>query len=470
MNGTTREKRFCRAVLFGEAPDAPETPNAGELAGEPRAHAGAEAAAAAVAQADADLPERDRAAAEAVRALFRRELAAPPFDRAKLLKALHARASAATASPAPFSIVERPRVRAWRIAAVAALLAVAVGVAWVLLCSPDGTDFATKPPVPPPGPRLAAERLPDGRWRYGEAATLTPREGSRVQARDDGVMDLRAGRAELVSDGHARARVEVLAALDGNVRVSVLGPSRSGLRVLPGGRGLAFSVYEGARASVVFLTPLVKWPPTFAGRDEDGIVFVEDQARERGSRCALWPDVTAALPPVTPGDVYLRLANGSIVRGRVTARTEESVQVLGARTPVPEAGPGTDPAPGAETPETFLAREVAAWTPAETPRGRDTYARWLDECAAAQLLDARRAWLVYLSELDVGRAHERTPAEFLATQRPLPETDLRLARRGDAPVLQLVPRDPEFGPGWELNERGEVTRIAPDEAVKGQEF
>lgn len=467
MNGSTREKRFCRAVLFGEAPDAPETPNAGEPAGEPRAHAGAEAAAA---QADADLAKRDRAAAEAVRALFRRELAAPPFDRAKLLKAMQERAAAAPASPAPFSIVERPRARVWSFAAVAALLAVAAGVAWVLLRSPDGTDFATQPPepAPPPGPRLVAERLPDGRWRYGEAATLTPRDGTRVQASDDGVMDLRAGRAELVCDGQARARVEVLAALDGNVRVSLLGPSRSGLRVLPGGRGLAFSVYEGARNSVLVM-PRAKWPPeVLVGRDVDGIVFLD--SAPKGFRLALWPDVTAALPPATPGDVYLRLANGSIVRGRVTARTEESVQVLGARTPVPEAGPGTDPAPGAEMPETFLAREVAAWTPAETPRGRDTYARWLDECASAQLLDARRAWLLYLTEADAGLEHERQPAEFLASQRPLPETPLRLARRGDEPVLQLVPQDPDLGPGWEMNTRGEVTRIAPDAPVKGQEF
>lgn len=425
MNETTRENRFCRAVLFGEAPDA-------------------------------DLSERDRAAAETVRALFRRDLAAPPFDRAKLLKALRTRADAAPGSPAPFSIMERPRARVWRIATVAALLALAVGVAWVLMHSPAATNLHVNP-----GGRRDAQRLPDGRWRCGDVATLKPLGSAQVATNSDGVMVLREGRAELTCDGKAGERVEVLKTLDG-VRVAVQGPSRTGLRVREGGRWLGISVYEGARESVT-LTPDQKPLQFSVGQNMDAEVFATSSKFEM--RITIWPDVTAKLPPVNGGDIYLRLVNGSVVRGRLVWSTGEALRMLGTRAPV-TGGAETRP----DVPESILARELVAWTPAETPRGRDTYARWFDECASAQLLDARRAWLVYLTEADAGLEHERQPAEFLASQRPLPETTLRVSRRGDEPVLRLIPQDAELGPGWEMNMRGEVSRIVPDAPVKGQEF
>jgi hypothetical protein len=266
-------------------------------------------------------------------------------------------------------------------------------------------------------------------------------------------MLLKSGRAELVTEGRLAAPVEIVSALDDMLRLSVAGPSRCALRVLPGGKGLALSAYDGAPEAVA-LRRMDDSAAFAAGRNVDGLLFPADPNLEKKrAPFVLWPDVTAALPPVTDGEVLLQLTNGRVLRGRVTAQTAQSVQLFGTWAGTSLTGLASGPA---KVPESILAAEVAAWTPAETPRGRDTYARWLDERLPKQLEEAKRNWFVILS---AAPNPDFYPYELISAEHLLPEVEYRVQRRGQERLFQIVPLDKDLGPGWEMDERGLPARI-----------
>jgi len=380
-----------------------------------------------------------QAAARRTLALLRGELAPPTFDRARLRKALQPSWRAArTWTP-------------WRWTAAAALLVCALlfAVRWATNPVQVAVIPGTEELFAPVDPGRTVKQA-DGSWRVRGMTVVRDAAATPVTVRDDGLLILRGGRAQLVTEGAPAAPTEIVSALEDSMRLAVTGPSLCALRELPGGNGVGLSGYAGAARSVL-LRRVDGSDEIAVGKDMDALLLARrlDQAAPRAS-CIFWPDVSAQLPPVNEGEVLVRLVNDRVLRGYIRTATREGVQIQGQN----ETNLGRT-----SLPESILREEVSAWVPAETPRGRDVYARWLDELAPSHLHAAQRNWFWYLVEAEQGRQHAVNPNQFVRAELWLPEIDYRIERRGEEQFFQMVPSSPELGLGWELDESGKFWRI-----------
>jgi hypothetical protein len=360
-------------------------------------------------------------------------------QRRKAAAALGVLASAFAAPPLP---VETLKSHMAKVDAVAksvvapatSLMLAAVGVAVAALVL-FGVLMRGPSEVTPPPAVAVAPKLVDGRWIVNGSAV---KGSSDARLASDGkIVELASGRADISSDGNLASYEPVLKLMGGRVQISTRGRSRSAVRAF--NKGGAVSVYDGNPNSVACTEG--QQAPVYAGANQD-VLF--SQGADGSLQPVVWPDISTALPPVTAGDVYIRLNTGRVLRAVVKQSSPDGVLVQNM-------------AQRDDQPESLVAAEIAGWTPVETPRGRETYAAWLTELLPAQLKRASIAWNMFISARAVG-AGDMTKMPIISEAEQLPEVEYGVRETDGESIFFAKPRDPEFGLGYQMDSKLNVTR------------
>ena len=390
--------------------------------------------------------------------LLRSTFAIPPLVHRRLRAALEANDRETAARIFQSRPLALPRL-CW--AAVAAVVLLGCGAllafAWVplrqVVWGPTNQEVPEQE-LPSTNPKPRPERLPEGRWRLADGITVAAAQPQDLAVGSEGVLVLNSGRADIVTQGILEEPVSVLQALDAQVRLYAHGPSQCAIRLTPGMRGVGCSVMEGAPGSV-----LVQGTATelaFGGGQNMDAVLTRSSTGTKMERLIVWKNVRTALPPVSEGVVLLRLLNGRVLRGCVTRSYPEGVLLIPSAV---DRSTEETPANRTEIPESVHYAEIAAWVPAETPRGRDTYAQWLAELLPLQLRSAaiNSTWNMYLAEREV-RPKQASWQSVLHITAAYPEVAYGLRQADGALFFCATPFAPDLGLGWELDERGQVAR------------
>ncbi|HYF50039.1 MAG TPA: hypothetical protein VEJ63_11570 [Planctomycetota bacterium] len=373
-------------------------------------------------------------AARAGAAVLHELLAPPRLDKERLRRALERIDEETAATPHTFGTRRAP-LYFW---AAAAMLVLAVGIALLL---------PVKAPEPRPTETVSVELLGTHRWRVGDSIITS--EGSGIQADDIEGLKLDAGRLAIVTDRAQRRRSPVAVCVSGRVHIFVKNASRAVVRVPAGEKLAAISVYSGQSDAIRMEVPELDERLALNEHSDATVEFRDG----KGAVVSRWADTTSKIPPAQPGTVLLRLKTGRVLLGVVSSVHEagvifEALQVYDIRQK-----------------ESVLNDEIAAWTPAYTPRGQKVYAEWLEELLPKQLVHARDSWSEYLEQ------RQRRPGMVLdhplLVDARLPFIEYGTLQRGDLLLYSARPASPELGPGWALDASGGVSRL--DEMQKEEE-
>jgi len=399
-------------------------------------------------------PEQQEKARRAFTSL-RAAVAAPAFDAARLRESLR------TLKP---SSVE-PTVFTAKSATLLGVPAILVKVfAVVLLSSIAAAAWHAFGTRTAPALRPSARQIAPDRWRIDSATVTATANGASME--DETVL-LKHGSAQFANDGAAAVETDVLRALDGRVAFSVRGALRGAVRVIPQRNAVALSVYDsGDGALRTALRGASLNLDTLA--NSDALLLLNDAGEASVVR---WDDITTPLPPVTQGEVLLRLRTGRIVHGVVAQQSREGILLH----PTDAAGRLLNEEDDQETPElrfeesrliwgdtithqpeSILAEEIAGWVPRQTPRGREVFARWLNEILPAQLREKSAEWRTLAEQHGPESTPNFTQLNLIPREWLLPEVSYSIKPSNEGPTLFAIPNAPDLGAGWFVDSAGQL--------------
>lgn len=154
--------------------------------------------------------------------------------------------------------------------------------------------------------------------------------------------------------------------------------------------------------------------------------------------------------------MLVRLNNGRVLKGTVQDQHASGVNIL----PVGGIGKGLA--------ESVLAREIVGWVPAGTPRGKDTYRKWLQELLPVQMKNAAVAWNMYLAAREVGLNIMADSKRIVLPENRLPDVRYQILEERAGLVFQARPIESDLGSGWEMDESRNVRSIGTSQPLKGE--
>lgn len=402
------------------------------------------------------LPPDQREKAHHAFEMLRAAVAAPAFDADRLRDSLRKLRPAPSAPAGPTVFASKPvlifglPVVLGKVAAVLLACSLCFAIAWQIV----GTSTKSHP---------IAEQLAPDRWKVGTAIIGAPFEDVLI---DDGVVLLKQGNAQIVNNAIGSNETEVLRALEGRVAFSVQGSLRGSVRVIPQRSAVALSVYEvdNGRLQTAFRNGSQSFQSQ-ANSDALVLLNADDEVA-----VAQWLDVTTPLPPVTQGEVLLRLRSGRIVHGVVTQQSPDGILLHPTDAEGRLLEEEEDAAPKLQTennrliwgdpithqPESILAEEIAGWVPRQTPRGRELFARWLSELLPAQLRGKSGDWRRMLEAQEISATSEFANLHLIPRDWLLPEVTYKIQTSPEGTVLFANPNSPELGAGWYLDATGQI--------------